>query len=66
MDNMNTYIEILTLKEVADYLKSSVKTVRRRISSGKLKAFKDGGRLLVLASDLEEYVQSQIDRRVRQ
>ena len=58
--------EILKLPEVADYLKSSVKTVRRRIASGKLKAFKDGGRLLVLASDLEEYVQSQIDRRVRQ
>ena len=58
--------KILTMVEVAEYLKASVKTVRRRIASGKLKAFKDGGRLLVLASDLEEYVQSQIDRRVNQ
>lgn len=36
--------EILTLEEVAAFLKTSVKTVRRRISSGKLKAFKEGGR----------------------
>ena len=56
--------EIMTLPEVAAYLKSSIKTVRRRISKGKIEAFKEGGRLLVLSDELDRYIQSQI-RRVR-
>jgi excisionase family DNA binding protein len=55
----------MTLSEVADYLKSSVKTVRRRITAGVLKSFKDGGRRLVLSDDLDDYIQGQIDRRGR-
>jgi len=51
---------ILTLDEVADFLKTSVKTVRRRVASGKLKAFKEGGRVLVLEAELEEYIRRQI------
>lgn len=51
---------ILTLEEVADFLKTSVKTVRRRVASGKLKAFKEGGRVLVLEAELEEYIRRQI------
>lgn len=52
--------EIMTLPEVAEYLKTSVKTVRRRIASGKIAAFKEGGRVLVLASELARYMQQQI------
>ena len=62
---MKIETEILTLPEVAARLKTSVKTVRRRIASSKLPAFKEGGRVLVLAGDLENYIQSQIDRRGR-
>ena len=51
--------EILTLEEVAAILKTSVKTVRRRIASGKLKAFKEGGRVVVLEPDLEAYIERQ-------
>jgi len=62
---MKTRPEIMTLPEVAKYLKTSVKTVRRRISSDLLKSFKDGGRRLVLADDLDAYIQFQINRKGR-
>jgi len=52
--------EILTLEEVAAHLKSSVKTVRRRIQSRKLPAFREGGRVCVLLRDLEAYIEQQI------
>jgi excisionase family DNA binding protein len=48
---------ILTLQEVAAILRASIKTVRRRIEDGQLKAFKEGGRILVLESELEKYLQ---------
>ena len=51
---------ILTLEEVAAILKTSVKTVRRRIASGKLRSFKEGGRVLVFESDLEDYFRRQV------
>ena len=53
--------EILTLPEVATRLKTSTKTVRRRIASGALRAFKEGGRVCVLLSDLVDYLQQQIN-----
>lgn len=48
-------IELLRLPEVATMLKTSVKTVRRRIAQGKIPAFKEGGRICVLSSDLADY-----------
>lgn len=48
--------EILKLEEVAAQIKSSVKTARRRIESGVLRGFKEGGRVCVLKSDLREYL----------
>lgn len=59
---MKLDLEILTLSEVAAHLKSSVKTVRRRISAGKLQAFKEGGRIRVLASELQKYIEQQVGR----
>ena len=52
--------EILSLEEVAEVLKTSVKTVRRRIASGKLKAFREGGRVRVLDADLSAYLSRQL------
>lgn len=49
----------LNVQEVAVALRVSVETVRRRISSGKLKSFKEGGRVLVREADLEDYLQRQ-------
>jgi excisionase family DNA binding protein len=54
--------EILKLEEVAAILKASVKTVRRRIASGHLRHFKEGGRVCVLASQLEAYIQRQMEK----
>ena len=56
---MMNFGEILSLEEVAGILKQSVKTVRRRIESGRLPSFAEGGRRRVLARDLEEYVEKQ-------
>lgn len=47
----------LLLPEVAEILRLDVKSVRRRIRSGKLKSFKEGGRVLVRESDLQEYLE---------
>ncbi|MCB1079319.1 MAG: helix-turn-helix domain-containing protein [Verrucomicrobiae bacterium] len=53
--------ELMKLPEVASRLKASVKTVRRRIASGELRAFKEGGRVCVLLSDFEEFFRRRID-----
>lgn len=53
--------EFLSLKEVAKRLNALVKTVDRRIKSGKLRAFKEGGRWYVLVTDLEDYIASLIE-----
>lgn len=47
--------ERLTLEEVAASLKMPVKTVRQRISEGRLLAFADGTRKYVLRRDLTDY-----------
>lgn len=60
---MNKRPDILTLSEVAEYLRTSVKTVRRRIASGKLMSIKEGGRRVVLAGDLDAYIQGHKERR---
>ena len=59
---MKTRPEIMTLSEVAEYLKISIRTVRRRIKYGKLGAFKEGGNLRVLSSELDRYIEAQIGR----
>jgi excisionase family DNA binding protein len=43
---------LLLLPDVAEFLRSSVKTVRRLIDDGKLKSLKVRGRILVRRSDL--------------
>lgn len=48
---------ILTLEECAEELRASVKTIRRRINCGELRAFKEGGRVLVLESELEAFLE---------
>jgi excisionase family DNA binding protein len=51
--------QLLTVREVADRLKLSEKSVRRRIASGELPAVRLGGRgtqLRVDERELDEYV----------
>ena len=52
----------LLIEEVADRLRLHSKSVRRRISEGKIKSFKEGGRVCVLESELEKYLQLQIEK----
>lgn len=48
--------EFLLLPEIARVLRCSVKTVRRLILDGKLRAGKNRGRVVVLKSALQGYV----------
>lgn len=55
---MSSRLEILSKEEAAARLKVSPKTVDRRIKSGKIPAFKEGGRVIIYECDLEEYIAS--------
>ena len=49
--------EILTLKEVAAYLKLAEKTAYRLVSEGKLPGFKVGGSWRFKRDDLEAWIE---------
>ena len=51
--------EILTLKEVADYLKLTEKTAYRLAAEGKLPGFKVGGRWRFKREDVEKWIEEQ-------
>lgn len=51
--------QILTLKEVAAYLKLAEKTAYRLASEGKLPGFKVGGSWRFKREDLEAWIQEQ-------
>ena len=54
--------QILTLKEVAAYLKLAEKTAYRLASEGKLPGFKVGGSWRFKSSDLEAWIEQQKDK----
>ena len=49
--------EILTIKEVAEYLKLSEKTAYRLASDGKLPGFKVGGSWRFKRADIEQWIE---------
>ncbi len=51
--------EILTLKEVAEYLKLTEKTAYRLAAEGKLPGFKVGGSWRFKRTDLNSWIESQ-------
>lgn len=51
--------EIMTLKEVADYLKLAEKTAYRLAAEGKLPGFKVGGSWRFKRADLEKWIEEQ-------
>ncbi|MFC3122682.1 methylation-associated defense system helix-turn-helix domain-containing protein MAD1 [Agaribacter flavus] len=51
--------EILTLREVADYLKLTEKTAYRLAAEGKLPGFKVGGSWRFKRTDLEDWIESK-------
>ncbi|WP_391574513.1 helix-turn-helix domain-containing protein [Cohnella sp.] len=52
---------ILTTEEVAQRHRTSVFTIWRRIKSGKLKAYKDGGEWRIKRESLNEYERGMIN-----
>ncbi len=54
--------QILTLKEVAAYLKLTDKTAYRLASEGKLPGFKVGGSWRFKRADLEAWIEEQKDK----
>lgn len=55
--------QILTLKEVAAYLKLAEKTAYRLASEGKLPGFKVGGSWRFKREDLEAWIKQQSNKR---
>jgi excisionase family DNA binding protein len=51
--------EILTLKEVADYLKLAEKTAYRLAAEGKLPGFKVGGSWRFKQTDIESWIEEK-------
>lgn len=49
--------EILTLKQVAEFLQVSNLTIQRAIQSGRLKAFKPGRDYRILKDDLIAFIE---------
>lgn len=54
MDN-----DIMTMKEVAEYLKLNEKTAYRLTSEGKLPAFKVGGSWRFQKSEIDQWIKGQ-------
>ncbi|NVK30196.1 MAG: helix-turn-helix domain-containing protein [Gammaproteobacteria bacterium] len=51
--------EILTVKEVADYLKLAEKTAYRLAAEGRLPGFKVGGSWRFKKDDLQQWIEQQ-------
>ncbi len=54
--------EIMTLKEVAEYLKLAEKTAYRLAAEGKLPGFKVGGSWRFKREDVEHWIEEQKSR----
>ncbi|MDK1024096.1 MAG: helix-turn-helix domain-containing protein [Gammaproteobacteria bacterium] len=55
--------EILTLKEVAKYLKLAEKTAYRLVAEGKLPGFKAGGSWRFKRGEIETWIERQVEER---
>ena len=51
--------QIMTVKEVADYLKVNERTVYRMAAAGKIPAFKVGGSWRFKQVELEKWIETQ-------
>ncbi len=55
--------DILTIKDVAEYLKLNEKTTYRLVASGKIPAFKVGGTWRFRQSDINNWIEEQSAQR---
>jgi excisionase family DNA binding protein len=61
VENTDTSIKLLTLREAASILKISKRTLHRMIQTGQIPGLKVGGQWRILESRLEELVQEETD-----
>ena len=63
-DTMQTEMQtdIITIREVADYLKLTKKTAYRLVAEGKIPGFKVGGSWRFRRSEIERWIDEQTDR----
>ena len=54
--------DIMTIREVADYLKLTEKTAYRLTAEGKIPGFKVGGSWRFKKTDIERWIKEQTDR----
>ena len=54
--SLNQIAALLSIQGVADYLNLSVRTVRRLIDSGQLRALKIGAQWRIYPADLDDFV----------
>lgn len=58
--------DIMTMKELADYLKIAEKTAYRFASEGKVPGFKVGSAWRFRKSDIDEWIKRQADEGMKQ
>ena len=54
--------DIMTIREVAGYLKLTEKTAYRLVAEGKIPGFKVGGSWRFKRSEIEKWIKEQTDR----
>ncbi len=55
--------DIMTIREVADYLKLTEKTAYRLAAEGKIPGFKVGGSWRFRRSEIEKWIENQLEER---
>jgi excisionase family DNA binding protein len=58
--------ELITIKEVSDYLKVAEKTIYRMASEGKIPAFKVGGSWRFRRHEVQEWLENQRNNKLAQ
>lgn len=58
-NNGTTMTDILTIREVAQYLKLNEKTTYRLVAEGKIPGFKVGGAWRFRLSEIERWIEAQ-------
>jgi len=53
--------EVMTIQEVADYLKLTRQTVYKLLKNGDLKAFKIGRSIRILRSEIKRFIQEKMN-----
>lgn len=62
MSTTAAYAEIMTIREVATYLKVNDRTIYRLLSAKQLPAFKVGGSWRFRRADIDSWIASQSER----